>query len=916
MMKKCGPNFLCWLTVSLLLLACPPALSQESMADMEIPSLAPEHLKAIERSFPTRPGDLFVHLRNGLTVLIREIHSSKVVSTQVLVKTGSIYEDRYLNGGLSHYLEHVVSGGTTSRFSEQETQAILQSIGGASNAYTSYDRTVYYINTTSSHYKTALTLLLSYMTECTIDPQEFEREREVIQQEMKLGENNPNRQLWKLFMKTAYQVHPIRHPIIGYEDVFVRISRDQLYDYYKRRYVPENMVVTIVGDVDPEEALGEVIRVTGNLKRNFQKPILIPEEPPQVGTRRAEKQFPAARLTSMTIGFPSVTLKDPDLYALDVLAIILGSGRTSRLYERLRDQDKAVLSVSAFNWTPAFAQGTFAITMSLEWSNRKRAIESLWKEIERLQDRLVAKNELEKAKRQVVADHIFSNQSANAIASSLATAYLATGDPYFDELYVREIQRVTRKDVLRAARDYLRRDRVTVAVITPPRATPKQEEAYEAPRRLKDSKIVRRVLPNGMILLTKKNETVPIVSFQLFGKGGLRFEPPGKAGISQFTFSLLTKGTRKRSKTEIAQAMEETGGTIESGSGHNTFFVGVSVLKEDLDRGLEILADVVTHPSFPDEEIEKQRKDTLLAIRRIDESWEREVQRLFVKHYYGDHPYGNDVIGTERFIQALNREDVVAFYRKLVMANNTVLAVFGDIDTDAIEAKVSKAFRDLRPGHLEEPHRNGDRPGLVHNDKVEKLTDKVSAAIFVGYDGMTIFDRDRPVMDVIDAIVSGIGYPSGWFHESLRGGTTSLVYYVHAFPRYGVDTGYFGVITQTTIQNYQQVLDLILERMEQIQGDFVSDEEIERGKNMVITMHELGGETNGSQAYQAALWEILGLGFDWGERYPELVRQVDREDILGVAQTYFGHHLIASTIPRKPADTVIPPEQKERIHIQ
>jgi len=250
------------------------------------------------------------------------------------------------------------------------------------------------------------------------------------------------------------------------------------------------------------------------------------------------------------------------------------------------------------------------------------------------------------------------------------------------------------------------------------------------------------------------------------------------------------------------------------------------------------------------------------------------------------------------------------------MANNTVLAVFGDIDTDAIEAKVSKAFRDLRPGHLEEPHRNGDRPGLVHNDKVEKLTDKVSAAILVGYNGMTIFDRDRPVMDVIDAIVSGIGYPSGWFHETLRGGTMSLVYYVHAFPRYGVDTGYFGVITQTTMQNYQQVLDLILERMEEIQGDFVSDEEIERGKNMVITMHELGGETNGSQAYQAALWEILGLGFDWGERYPELVRQVDREDILRVAQTYFEHHLIASTIPRKPADTVIPPEQKERIHIQ
>jgi zinc protease len=362
--------------------------------------------------------------------------------------------------------------------------------------------------------------------------------------------------------------------------------------------------------------------------------------------------------------------------------------------------------------------------------------------------------------------------------------------------------------------------------------------------------------------------------------------------------------------------MEEIGGSIESGSGHNTFFVGVSVLEEDFDTGLEILADVVTHPSFPPEEIEKQRKDTLLAIRRIDESWEREVERLFRQRYYRDHPYGNDVIGTEASIRRLRREEIVSFYGKLAKANNIVLAIFGDIDADAIEAKVTNAFRDLSPGHLEERQHEDERPWLIRNEQVEKPTDKVSAAIFVGYNGMTIRDEDRPVMDVIDAIVSGIGYPGGWLHESLRGGTTSLVYYVHAFPGYGVGSGYFGVITQTTMGNYQQVLDIILEKMEHIQSDSVSDEEIERGKDMVITMHELGSETNSAQAYQAALWEVLGLGFNWEEEYLERVRAVDREDIRRIAEKYFQHHLIASTIPREPVETVIPPERKERMHTQ
>ncbi len=914
-MKRIVSKGRCWFALLLIGGAFASVLSQELVVSTETPSLAPEHLKAIGRAFPSRPGDLFVQLKNGLTVLIREIHASKVVYTQVLVKTGSIHEDRYLNGGVSHYLEHMVSGGTTSRFTEEEAKELLQSIGGASNAYTSYDRTVYFINTTSSHYRSALTLLLSYITECQLAIREFEREREVIQQEMKLGENDPDRQLWELFMKTAYQVHPIRHPIIGYEDVFVRISRDQLHEYYKRRYTPQNVVVTIVGDVDAEEALGEVIRLAGNLKRDFEKPVYIPKEPPQVGPRKVEKQFPAARLTSMNIGFPSVTLKEPDLYPLDVLAIILSDGRTSRLYKRLKDQDKLVLSVSAFNWTPSFARGLFVITMRLEGTSMENAMASLWEEIEGLQHRMVKKREIEKAKRDVVASHVFGNQSASDIASSLATSYVATGDPYFDERYVKEIQKVTREDVLRVARQYLQPSRMTVAVLSP-LGKASQERESEVSGQKKASRIEKRVLSNGMTLLTKESNTVPIVSFQFFGKGGLRFEPPGRAGLSSFTFNLLTKGTKSRSKTEIAQALEEIGGRISAGSGRNTFFVSISVLKEDFQRGLEILADVILHPSFPEEEIEKQRQDTLLAIGRIDESWEREVERLFLRHYYKDHPYGNDVIGNAVSVKSLTREEIIGFYRQLIMGNNAVLAIFGDINGADVEKKVTDAFRDLKPGHLAEPYSKGERPWLTQDDQVEKSTDKVSAGIFLGYNGMDVFDRDRPTMDVIDAVLSGIGYPSGWLHESLRGGTMSLVYYVHAFPSYGIDAGHFGVITQTTMGNYQQVLDLILEKMRKMQRGLLTEEELERGKNMVVTMHELGTETIGAQAYQAALWEVLELGFDWGEQYPERIREVSREDILRVAQKYFRYHLIASTIPKEPVETVIPSEHKRRMHIQ
>lgn len=876
-------------------------------------SLGREYAAFVENVLPSQPGDLFVQLRNGLTVLIREIHTSRVVSSQVLVKAGSINEGDYFYGGLSHYLEHIVSGGTTSTLTEEEIQEILRSLGGASNAYTSYDQTVYFINTTADHYKRALQLLIAYVTDCQLAESEYRREKPVIQQEFKLGENSVSRQLWYLFMKTAYQRHPIRHPVIGYEDVFVTITRDQLMEYYRRQYAPENMVVTIVGDVERFEALQEVIELIKDFKRVSQKPWVIPEEPLQVGPRWAEREFPSAQLARMQVGFPSVSLEDPDLYPLDILAIILGSGRTSRFYRGVKDQEELVLSIDASNWTPYYARGIFVISMALKYENVDKALEAVFGEIEGIQSTPIPQSELEKAKKQVIADHIFAKQAADDIASGLASSYVATGDPYFDDLYVEGIQQVTAEDVRRVARQYLRRNRITVAVLKPPQ--PKKAEEGTIPSR-RSSQIEKRVLSNGMTLLLRENPALPIVTLQLFGRGGQRYEPADQPGISLFTMELLTKGTKTRSKYQIAKEMEEIGGSIDSSSGRNTYSVSVSVLKEDLEKGLEILSDVVINPSFPEKEIEKQREDTVLAIQRIDESWEHEVTRLFRQNFFIQHPYRNDLVGTEESVRRFTRKGIGDFYRRLVMPNNIVLAVFGDIDIDGVTQSVERRFGHLKMGNLIRPNLKEETSNLVKDGKVEKVNDKSSAAIFVGFNGMTLSDADRPVLDVIDAILSGIGYPSGWLHEALRGGDQSLVYYVHAYPSYGIEGGYFGVITQTTTANYQRVLDIISEKVRKIQEGPVTDEELKLAKQMIITMHDLGLETNASQASGAAVSEVLGLGYDWDQRYRDLILRVTSGDVQRVARRIFKHRLIATTIPRNPVEAVIPPERKERMHVR
>jgi len=852
--------------------------------------------KWVDRVLPSRPNDFFAVLKNGLTVMIRQTQGSKVVSCQVLVKTGSVFEGERMGGGLSHYLEHVVSGGTTSTLSEAQIKERLQAMGGASNAYTSYDDTVYFINTTSAHYEAALELLWAYVTDCQFNETEYQREKGVILQEFQLGENNPSQQLWQSFMKTAYRGHPARYPVIGEKDVFLKMDRQDLIAHYRRWYTPENMVIAVAGNVDKGEVFKVILQLAGGLKRAAKPPYVLPAEPPQLAPRTVEKTLPIARLTKARLGFRSVALTDPDLYALDVLAIILGDGRTSRLYQAVRDQKGLVLSIGAWSWTPSFAQGQFFISMDLSYENLGKAVDAVWAELSDIQAALVSEEALKRAKNKVVADYIFGQESVQSQASQLASHWAATGDPYFGEGYVSKIQKVTAEAVRRVAEKYFTRDRMTLAVVRPPSVIARGDEP--PPAKALETRIERRVLPNRMTLLLKRSVGVPIISFQFFAKGGLRFEGSDQTGLCRFMAGLLTKGTVTRNKLEIARALEDVGGSIKGSSGKNTVGLSVSVLKDHFDIALDLLADVVLHPTFPKTEIEKQRQDTLMAIKELDEQWVTELTRLFERHYYRKHPYRNDVLGTAETVKRFSQEDIQGFYESVIKPNNAVLAVFGDIDPDVVTSEVQEAFQGFEPAILESPIIALETHNIEEDEAFETLNKKTSAALLVGFNGLALGDPDTPVVDVLDAVISGIRYPSGWLQEALRGRDKSLVYYVHAYPAFGIDGGYFGIMSQTTPENYEEVLRIILEQLAMIRDGEVDAATLDRGKNLCIAMHEMGLETVAAQAASSALNEILGLGYDYDVMYPELIEKVTAADVLRLAKRLFSHHLIVATKPK------------------
>jgi len=854
-------------------------------------------------------------LDNGLVVLIKEMHSAPVVTAQVYVKTGSMYERQYAGAGISHVLEHLVHGGETPTRSEEETTTLLASIGGQSNAATWKDNTRYYISTGRDYLPLALELLSDWMANVTITEEAFRRELKVINEEYERGRDNASRELWQSASETVFQVHPTRLPVIGYPELFNSLTREQTIDYYHHTYVPNNMVLIIVGDVTREEALRQAKAAFGTHQRGFIEPLALPEEPEQVAKRVTTKEFAplAASGTAMLrMDVRTVQLTHPDLYPLDVLSYVLSRGRSSRLVERLREQRRLVRRITSYSITPGFDAGYFAISADCEVGKVAEVEDAIWAEVTKLRDELVTPEELAKAKRQKLTEYFYRRETVENEAESLASGFLAAADANFDLTYAQNIQRVTAEDLRRVVRTYFRDDALCVTALVPPRkpsgpvelvAEPARPPAKEPASRPTVKKVV---MPNGLVLLVKEDHRLPIVALQAVALGGLRAETEETNGLFTTTAAMLTRGTQRRSAQEIARFLDERGASLSAASGRNTIFVSGRCISTDFDDLLSLVTEVLTEATFPEEEVERLRPLLLDRIRRRYERGQQEALLFFSQTMYPDTPGRFFPGGREEVVAQLTREDLLRCYRGYVRPERMVLTVLGDVDAEALAARLQetlgKVTSDDPLGPLPKPRPNPRRAEPV---RAEKKTEKQKAYVVLGFPGMQVTDvEDRVPMLVLDAVMSGINLPGGWLHEALRGpASKGLVYGVHAYNDVGLDAGSFIVFADCNPDRVDEVVDLIRRQVERAKTTLVGEEELERARRTAITAEELSRQSLGSQGLEAALDELYGLGYDFPQRHTELIRQVSAQDLQRVARKYFGNYVLAVCSPGSREET-------------
>jgi zinc protease len=508
-------------------------------------------------------------------------------------------------------------------------------------------------------------------------------------------------------------------------------------------------------------------------------------------------------------------------------------------------------------------------------------------------------------KKTTIAQHVFEQESVSTRASSLASSYLLSGNPYFDDEYVDGIRSVTREEVQAVAQRYLVHDRMNVAVIKPSSAEVQEAAAAECP--IPETSLVEfSRMENGLKTLIKQDPALPIVTLQLYGAGGLSLETLDRPGLSAFTANLLTSGTKSKQKLDLLRKVENAGGEINAQSDNNSYHISIQVLKEDFDWALDLLADIAQNDQFPQEEIEKQRQDTLIAIKKVDESWQAEVMRLFKKSYFQKTSYVNDKLGTSESVKSFTREDILAFYRKMVNPTHSVLAIYGDIDSKQAKHLAQEKFGKWRGVQVQKAMPDETHP-ISASRTVEVKNEKNSSGLFIGTNGLDINDSERPALDVLTAVLSGGGSPAGRIFDSLRGGDQNLVYTVSTFPFYGKSAGYFGVLTQTTMANLPKVQDVIQENLKRLKDESVPENELEKAKETMLVELKLSRQTLGSQASDAALNEVLGLGWDYARHYPDLVRAVSADQVRDLARKLFTNTLTARTLPEKPVNILAAP---------
>ncbi len=407
-------------------------------------------------------------LDNGLKVLLLEDHKSPAVTFQVWYRVGGRNE-KDGKSGLAHFLEHMLFKGTPTTGPEEYSRIIAKN-GGRSNAFTSTDMTVYFATMSRDKIHIQLELEADRMANALLGDTYFEPEKKVIQEERRLRtDDNPGSALYELAASVAYSIHPYRRPVVGWMEDIQALSRQDLVDFYKLYYAPNNAVIVMVGDFNSQEMLAKINAAFGKIPRGAEPPKLNVVEPPQRGEKRVSLKK-EAELPILLLFHHAPNLHHQDSFALDLLSMVLAGGKSARLHQELVYRKQLVRGIDADYSAVSMDATGFALSAQLLPGVDVSKVEAeIERQIDKVKTELVSERELQKAKNQIEAAFIFAQDSIFGQAMKIGYYEMVGGWRLVDS-YLDNLRKVSRDDLRRVAQKYLQTDNRTVGILIPTKA--------------------------------------------------------------------------------------------------------------------------------------------------------------------------------------------------------------------------------------------------------------------------------------------------------------------------------------------------------------------------------------------------------------------------------------------------------------
>lgn len=797
---------------------------------------------------------------NGLTVLIKEDKSHPVVSLQYWIGTGSMNEGHLQGSGLSHLLEHLVFKGT-EHYSGQDLARKVQERGGHWNAYTSVNRTVYYIDGPAESWQIFLDLLTELVFFPTFPEEELEREKEVVRREMAMYADDPGSVACQLLMQTLYLKHPRRWPVLGEPASFDCLTRQDVLDYHVSRYVPNNVVVAIAGDVDSREILSHLELLAEDLKARPLNREPMPHEPHQFGTRTKRREF-AVPCSKLNLAWRLPCSGHPDTPALSVLASVLGGGRSARFYEKFHDRLGLVYSIEVHSNQSESDEGAFTISIDVDRARRDEVRDLIFRELRELGEEDFTED-LKRVCKQTRVSRLRRRSSASGVASEMGADWFGARNLNLSAEWQEAIERVTTEDLRRVCSTWLSAPNVTEVSLDP---LGSNAEEAESGSREDEAALSEHVLGNGLRAVIREDHRLPLAYACLAFKAGCPAENEHDAGVTDLMSECLLKGTSGRSAADIARFLEDMGGVLNTSTGNNSLSVGFQVLAEDLDSGLELMADVVMNPSFPEDAFIRERES---FVADAEEDLEDPLSVAFRQERrvaYGNVSYGNSPSGTPESLSSLTVQDIRRQYERIVCASNAVLCISGDVRKEEVLPLLEKHLGGLRKGT---PPALASTPALRAGREVAVL-DKQQAVLVVGVPGVDVASSDMAQALVFHAWCSDMAGP---VFTNIRE-ESGLAYYASSSLFIGMDAGGICFYVGTSPEQLDEAGRRLEKTLEMIYERGMTEEELERTKASALSSRLLAMQSNGALSQMLALDILFGLPLDAFERQTAAIRNM------------------------------------------